>query len=134
MDHCDGDVDPERDPRNVDPEDVDPELRRELREEGIPIGEEDQGPELPPVEELEEDDDPAGGAGSSGGDGPSCPGCGSEDVLEADQALEDYRDQADVTRAEVRQAFRSAETYCNSCYGLSGGEFDQTRTLTELFG
>lgn len=131
VDHCDGEVDPDRDPRNVDPEDVDPDLLRELREEGIPIGKEADGVELPPVQELEEEDVPPEELEADGGD--SCPGCGSEDLVSAAEALEQYREEADVTVAEVRQAFRAADQYCNGCQSLVGGDYDGARSLRAMF-
>jgi len=86
------------------------------------------GERLPSRQELPHEDNsysnPNRGETVSQG-GENCPGCGSTDVITAEQALAEFRDRLEDVPDGLVVTLEASERYCNECYSVSGGALSE---------
>lgn len=60
-----------------------------------------------------------------------CPQCGSRDTIPAHEAREYFVQELDEMPAGLRATLDAAEKYCNDCFSVYGGRFDEPWPLQE---
>ena len=62
----------------------------------------------------------------------TCPSCGSDEVLSSEDARAEYAREYDSPEPDLLTLFSFAGSYCEGCFALIGGKFEEPTRLTEL--
>lgn len=62
----------------------------------------------------------------------NCPSCGSDEVLSSEDARAELARENDSPDPDLLTLFSFADSYCEGCFALIGGKFEEPTRLTEL--